>query len=899
MIRFIKIKLSGTLAPALALSLVALLIHGKLPYMLPISVIAAFWAGFILFTNKNSYTPFKENLDFVRLTWPFVALGIIHFAWSFADFELLRTYLYKEIIYTGWYLFLAFLLFLYQKKHANEKLNYSFQIWYILLISAVVIFFFSELNLVGTWRKELFGHRIDHNYFAISLISGNLILIFIAKYFKKKWQLLLCLGLFILYQIPIFISGSRRAIVTIILFLIIWLFYETIKKFQSGSSKLLKYYLITTITISISGLAFFNLNSAAWRKLIIEKTFKKEADEIKRHYAFIFYRYTTLLGNTEPFIKTYNKLWQPEAFQGNNFIDQIVFRNTQKALSNYYNEGKYHHAFEQLKKLLYFSSSKAKFLRSIPEFYRNIPDSLFSNADMIDLIPYRYPIPYKFKNEFSISSLNNINLINISEVNHSKKFSIQNSDIKTNSIISSYIYLIPGAIHKIKISYTGCKKIDVAFKSNDQSVQNLQFEETDHEFNSNKYQKTIELKRRNGNQAFFFMELKPHLNETDTLTICNVEHTVKPLNIKNPTVLQGKQGKKYLGRINRASNYLKNLSKKNKLENKSLTKQQKDSLKEFISKNKYFPLTFSRYSSLTIEISNDQHSWQFECPENTSYPRAKVYLPSLPTGLYKFTATVNSLDKPYIYIKRYPEVNVHFFNRKEIKKHIHKKKNHNYKIEYTYYVNGTSSGLGALIIGVPGSQKGERFTIYNAKLELLSLEDTTLNQYQYNSLRPYISQTLRSAKLNNNQQKYLKFINNIPLNDNLLNSRIDRWRFAWFYFNQQSWYSRIFGNGFEYLKIYPVVFDIPSQKKYDYPHNPVISAFLYSGVLGGLLYLYFLLLSFFRYWKLRKKLALFGLLYLLAFSFTFFSGNSHFSVPAFALLSLIPFAYDIRSKKNQ
>jgi len=118
-------------------------------------------------------------------------------------------------------------------------------------------------------------------------------------------------------------------------------------------------------------------------------------------------------------------------------------------------------------------------------------------------------------------------------------------------------------------------------------------------------------------------------------------------------------------------------------------------------------------------------------------------------------------------------------------------------------------------------------------------------------------------------------------------TRKGRWKLAFHIFrNEYNLRKMLLGDGFSYQKIFEEKNDLIM----DYPHNPILSAFLYSGILGGLLYMYFLGLSFYKYWILRKKFILFAILYVLAFIFVLFSGNSHFSIPVFAFLSLLPFA---------
>jgi len=127
-----------------------------------------------------------------------------------------------------------------------------------------------------------------------------------------------------------------------------------------------------------------------------------------------------------------------------------------------------------------------------------------------------------------------------------------------------------------------------------------------------------------------------------------------------------------------------------------------------------------------------------------------------------------------------------------------------------------------------------------------------------------------------------------PSKNALAGGRIDRWRFAYLYFKQYSIPEKLFGGGFDYLRAYSIAFfDDPDH--IDYPHNTLISSFLYSGILGGIIYLIFLIISFyygFKYWKYHRMFMIF---YIITFFFVFFSSNSHFELPLFTFLSIIPF----------
>lgn len=138
-------------------------------------------------------------------------------------------------------------------------------------------------------------------------------------------------------------------------------------------------------------------------------------------------------------------------------------------------------------------------------------------------------------------------------------------------------------------------------------------------------------------------------------------------------------------------------------------------------------------------------------------------------------------------------------------------------------------------------------------------------------------------------------------NKTLMHERTERWKYALeLWKTEYRWHEKLFGGGFDYLRKFGKKF-YPNQERIDYPHNPIISAFLYSGLIGGLFYIYFLILSFCYYWKYRKHHVLFFILYVIMFVFVFISSDSHFNVPIFAVLSLVPFITRaiVNDKKNE
>lgn len=130
-----------------------------------------------------------------------------------------------------------------------------------------------------------------------------------------------------------------------------------------------------------------------------------------------------------------------------------------------------------------------------------------------------------------------------------------------------------------------------------------------------------------------------------------------------------------------------------------------------------------------------------------------------------------------------------------------------------------------------------------------------------------------------------------------VDNRAGRWRLAYHIFDHYSPAAKLFGNGFVWLPLYGEIFyDDP--RHYDYPHNPFISTVLYSGLIGGLLFLAYLAGSLILYLKYRRENGLFLILFLVTGIFVSVSGNSHFSVPAFAFLTQLPFLFSYLEKDN-
>ena len=137
------------------------------------------------------------------------------------------------------------------------------------------------------------------------------------------------------------------------------------------------------------------------------------------------------------------------------------------------------------------------------------------------------------------------------------------------------------------------------------------------------------------------------------------------------------------------------------------------------------------------------------------------------------------------------------------------------------------------------------------------------------------------------------------INDEFGEDRISRWKFALEIFNKEySMSQKIFGGGFNFLNWYGYYF-LKDQKKADYPHNPFLYIILYSGIVGILLYIFFLYKAYHYYFKYIKEYYLFFIFFNITFFFTFFSGGNPFDPSIMGFFILLPFFIHSIHKKTE
>jgi hypothetical protein len=130
----------------------------------------------------------------------------------------------------------------------------------------------------------------------------------------------------------------------------------------------------------------------------------------------------------------------------------------------------------------------------------------------------------------------------------------------------------------------------------------------------------------------------------------------------------------------------------------------------------------------------------------------------------------------------------------------------------------------------------------------------------------------------------------LPYDKTTYGSRTERWKFGFAMFkNEYTWPQKLIGHGFYYLHRFAINFRVINYNPYDYPHSPIISALLYSGLIGVIILLVYFGFSFYYIFALKLFHPVFLIFYGLVGFFSMLSGNSYFSIPIFVLATLVPY----------
>jgi hypothetical protein len=149
----------------------------------------------------------------------------------------------------------------------------------------------------------------------------------------------------------------------------------------------------------------------------------------------------------------------------------------------------------------------------------------------------------------------------------------------------------------------------------------------------------------------------------------------------------------------------------------------------------------------------------------------------------------------------------------------------------------------------------------------------------------------RLIPLDTSYQHYKSDILIDTVSNKFLGDRIMRWEFAYKLFTKEyNLKHKIIGGGFSFLNWFG--FEFEKDKSYiDYPHNPLLSVLLYSGLLGLFIFLIFICKVVKEYYKMVQDYFMFVIFFGITLFFSFFSAGSPFDPPIMGFFMLLPYLF--------
>lgn len=750
---------------------------------------------------------------------------------------------------------------------------YNFISTYLVFLFAVIAFvffqaIFSELSVLG-----IIG-SYDYNIFAMYMLIGIVFISFLLLQKPKFTRNLVFYNLFlVVLSVLVLFSSSRRGIIVLgFLFAGIVLYSLFSKKFKLV---LLKFSVFFSVLVILFVFTF----------LVVKKP------EV-RYYLKLEFPQSSTMVSIENFFRRYSSIFNKSVksntyFSNSSLVDSYLRRNLTERINksgsidkNYYNT---------LHSLAFFSGSKDE-LSKIYSDALKLNDSVF-DRQMLDKLPWWFNVDFDFEGVFVPHYLNNCLLQDFDLKGKDTVFCFSSINQQSPSEITAampvcdsslftmeFLYYHPGFIPGVDFVKSKKTKdnfeivLDTAFRINDLSM---------------KRRVQILVKKSGYRTIDILLSFKSF-----NLCISDIQWSRKRVS-KEILKTYSKISVKKKERETLLSNLLA-------VEKQNVKQEINCQTLGFIHSDFVKSQAFSVYKNSKV-IESYETSAKFKSSD-TSLGYIKKLLPTVPGNTYVLSFVINVSQNNFNYtIKRFPERKSEYVKMERFVTPVIALCPGGFQIVDSFKLLDCSSLQSLLVIGARGQDTIEisdfTYKIYPCTF---SYELSKLQRQQAYRLMDKTSAfalnneksalKIRTKYLKDSLQNYYGY--SIEMDDSiLLSSRLERWKFAYSYFLTLSAGEKVFGDRLKYLDVYPVIYCERNGvvKEYDYPHNPIISSFLYSGIVGGICYLIALFIILYKFIKYRKDLLVMLAAYTIAFIFAFFSGNSHFSIPLFAIISLFPF----------
>ncbi|MGE4287709.1 MAG: hypothetical protein AB7E36_03395 [Salinivirgaceae bacterium] len=837
----------------LILSALSLIFRAFLPFQTPFAL--GLILLFFIFWFKTESFPYTFKLFKNRREY-FLFAGVSFFAFLGALVSIGNTEIeVKELfrIASTCLIFVAY--YLLSTKFSIQSISTSFAKYFIIYTILAIIYSALRISFEFNGSFQLFANNTDLNMLAMYSLMASVVVVyflFIKKVSQKRVIVYnLILGLLF---IVIAFSASRRGILFYAIFIICLMFLIYFKKYQKYFTYLMPYLSFLVVVLTFFLLAISSNNFREF--LLIHQDSKEEfASRIER----IGEKYATF---------TKKNPHQLTFFSNN----KIMFAYAKHKYENDDPVNWYKHVYG----LAFFSKSREQ-LNSIVPQAKILPDSLFCKPK-INNLPATYNIDYSFRYCFVPIGFGNCVLSDFIVQSDDYRYIFNRLDPNEPSKLLTLLPLSDSSVFKLKVEYEITEK-EPRFELNkfDGEIVNNNV----YDLNDSIRVKEIEIGNNSYNRSTCWFHI---IFEFDTLKIYNISW-------------QRKQKSNHLvyspiSFISNRQDYLKKI--KSIVEIEELKSKEPD-IDELLDAQKSFIQVNKLINYTRVEIDSSSNSFAKFSTIGKKGGIMKI-VPTIQEQTYvvEFKTNIPPHDLNY-WIGRYPQVEPYTTVLYYSQLHIDSLKENLYQVIDTFKVKKCNSLRSSLVI-LSEPQRDSLLVRDFSYTTINPVNNISINKLQnkgYNKILESVKRnfdivTGQEGKLIRDSLSVHYGLDFKDFKEDLFGTRFLRYRIAYIMFKDYSPIQKLIGNGMNYCSVYGKIF-YDRSKLSDYPHNPIISAFLYSGIIGGVLYLWFLVRVFMGYYKRREEFGIVSLMFLISFVFAFFSGNSHFSIPVFAILSFFPY----------
>lgn len=895
--------ISNYLIFTLALASVFFIQRSSLPNSLYYFFVIQFVNILFLIKKYNLSYIIKKNIESFRYFSPYYLL-ILAFIASLiigGNIKIMQKDLLNILI------IISFILIFPVVIDSKDRLKIFFHYFYLSFV-VILLSYLSYRLILGVFDNNivrdflLVSQQFDYNMFSLNLFIGIGSVIYLLNKSKGKLVILLLNIILIIFTVLIIFSGSRRAIFILFFLLIIFIIFQVYSLLKKRDI-LLKYSGISFVLLSLIIFGLFFITTTTYNRRFVIDTVSNGNLGVKNSLLYSPYNfYRKFIDKTISLTEFKNKFYGIETNDKNDIKD---CKELLKFSEDYFKSKNYTKAVIYAQKAVEYAKSKTEYFSFLPVEFRSVlPEQ---NYKYIAFLPELLKKPYVYENFFSCVYINGFNLedyYNNSnypfEFSYSKPLPIINFnlpclsdsryilkfDVIANTDIIDSIYFNNKDVlvnkknsrtkfgNKYKYSY----EYSISSKNNIKDYANLTIV-----FIKNKYLR------------FSMSDIKWELIETKNNESSDIIFKNLHDNLKQFKKEQNRSNYLWQQYLN-TSIYINN-SRYIKRDKKAIKKTINTIIQNRIVVNKYYKSKIKKFNKGKEIILFDSLD---------PFPRAYFKFPAIQNSniTLEINYTYNGNEKVVFYTKRYPEMINVYYKYSTLKDTLIQKGN-TFKKILKYRIDSINSSTVLLIMGVKNGDNKQDSIVINRTKYSINIGDSGvyLSDAQYNYLKSWANRN--KGVVNNNriekEENKLKQNNLWKIDSSVYSysgyDRLELIAFGWNYYKSLPLVNKIFGDGFKYLDVYKARFIYKYGKNLTYsPHNPLLEALLYSGIIGLFIYLYFIILQFISIFQNFKEFKILGILFILIFIFSFVSGTSVFSIPAFVLFSVFPFLFKYYKK---